>query len=179
MSVVDVLFYADAFMIVACAALAVSMRHLLHAALALMMSLFCTAGLFVLMEAEFAALVQIMVYIGGVVIFIVYTILLTAHLGEEVPRSSTGKALLAGAGTLVLAALMLFVLWKAGAGREAVDHLHDADNGSLNTIGQRLLSSGPDGFLVPFEVVSLLLLAALIGAVSLARKPTKEEEEAA
>ena len=178
MSITDLLFYADAFLIVACGLIAVCMRHLLHAALALMMSLFCTAGLFILLRAEFAALVQVMVYIGGVVIFIVYTILLTAHLGEDMPSSSLPKKLAAAAAALAFCALLLLVLWRGKAAEMGVGLAeHAPDTGGLKDIGRRLLSSGPEGFVVPFEIVSLLLLAAMIGAVSIARKPVPEEKE--
>lgn len=177
MSITDFLFYADAFLIVVCGLIAVSMRHLLHAALALMMSLFCTAGLFILLRAEFAALVQVMVYIGGVVIFIIYTILLTAHLGEDMPRSSLPKNLAAAATALAFCGLLLFVLWRGKASEIAVSAEHTAETGGLKDIGRRLLGSGPEGFVVPFEIVSLLLLAAMIGAVSIARKPIPQEKE--
>jgi NADH-quinone oxidoreductase subunit J len=177
MNIIDFLFYADAFLILACAAIAVSMRHLLHAALALMMSLFCTAGLFILLRAEFAALVQVMVYIGGVIVFIVYTILLTAQLGEDLPRISLQKNLGAASAALAFGALLLFVLWRGHAMDVPANYEPSLDAGGLRDIGRRLLSSKSDGFVVPFEIVSLLLLAALIGAVSIARKPIPQEDE--
>lgn len=177
MNVQDLLFYFDAALIVGCALFAVTLRHLLHAALALMMSLFCTAGLFVLLQAEFAALVQIMVYIGGVVIFIVYTILLTAHLGEDLPRSSVSQRLGAAALALLSAAALLFVLWKTKADAIPLDHVAPGENpGGIYAIGRRLLSYASNGFVIPFEIISLLLLAALVGAVSIARRPTAREE---
>lgn len=177
MSVQDLLFYIDAALIIGCALFAVNLRHLLHAALALMMSLFCTAGLFILLQAEFAALVQIMVYIGGVVIFIVYTILLTAHLGEDLPRSTVTQRLGAGALALLSAAALLFILWRTKAATTPVGHVIPGEEaGGIQTIGRRLLSYASDGFVIPFEIVSLLLLAALIGAVAIARKPTALEE---
>jgi len=172
-NITDVLFYADAVLILGSTVLAVSLRHVLHAALALMMALFSTAGLF-------AALVQVMVYIGGVVIFIVYTILLTAHLGEEVPRSHPAKQLGALIGALLFCALLLAVLWTGRAWEAPAVHAADAalaQAGGVKTIGRRLLSAAPDGFLVPFEIVSLLLLAALVGAISIARKPAGDRGE--
>lgn len=178
MSVTDFLFYGDSFLILVAALIAVSIRHLLHAALALMVSLFCTAGLFILLQAEFAALVQIMVYIGGVVIFIVYTILLTAQLGEELPKSALPKKLAAGAVGLTFAALLLFVLWKGHANDVPAGFVPpDQDVGGVKTIGRRLLGKGANDYIVPFEIVSLLLLAALVGAVSIARKPVVTEED--
>jgi len=179
-SITDLLFYADAVLILGSTVLAVSLRHVLHAALALMMALFSTAGLFLLLHAEFAALVQVMVYIGGVVIFIVYTILLTAHLGEEVPRSHPAKQLGALIGALLFCALLLAVLWTGRAWEAPAVHAADAalaQAGGVKTIGRRLLSAAPDGFLVPFEIVSLLLLAALVGAISIARKPAGDRGE--
>ncbi len=182
MSITDLLFYADAALILGSALLAVSLRHVLHAALALMMALFSTAGLFLLLQAEFAALVQVLVYIGGVVIFIVYTILLTAQVGDALPRIGTAKNLRAAAGALVFCALLLGVLWLGHAGEAIADHAGNAvlaQAGGVKAIGRRLLSTKPDGFLVPFEIISLLLLAALVGAISIARKPAGDAGEAA
>ena len=176
MNIVDLLFYADAFLIIGCAVIAVMMRHLLHAALALMMSLFCTAGLFLLLGAEFAALVQLMVYIGGVVIFIVYTILLTAHLGEDMPRASIAKRVASMLAALAFGALLYIVHLHGGAAAGPFTESLPEGTGGLHDIGRRLLSREPDGFVIPFEIVSLLLLAAMIGAVSIARRSTPEEE---
>lgn len=178
MSITGFLFYADAFLMLGCAIIAVTVRHLLHAALALMMTLFCTAGLFILLRAEFAALVEVMVYIGGIIVFIVYTILLTSRLGEaDSPGSSLPKKLGALAFSLSFCALLLFALWKGHAMEGLPGHVPSVDAGGLVAIGRRLLSSKASGFVIPFEVISLLLLAALIGAVSIARKPLPIEEE--
>lgn len=179
----DILFYLSAALIVMFAAMAVTMRHLLHAALALMGALFCTAALFILLHAEFVALVHVMVYIGGVVIFIIYTILLTARLGQEMPRISLFKHLAAGVAALALLGL-LYLLWRhagpeltAGHTPYTAANVSQGEPGSLRAIGVRLLSTAPDGFMLPFELVSVLLLAAMIGAISIARRPTKEEKE--
>jgi NADH-quinone oxidoreductase subunit J len=177
----NVLFYIFCALIIGCGALAVTLKHLLHAALALMAALFCTAGLFILLHAEFVALVQIMVYIGGVVIFIIYTILLTAHLGEKPPPIHIHKHLLAGFVAVVFGVVMTTLVVRAGSLGTGVHDPHNVpglaagEPGSLHVIGQRLLSNGPDGFVVPFEVISVLLLAALIGAVSIARRTRAEE----
>jgi NADH-quinone oxidoreductase subunit J len=139
---------------------------MLRAAVALMFVLALSAGFYVMLAAEFLAGVQVLVYVGGIVVVIVFVIMLTSSVGllEERPPALR-KAL--GALTALLfvgtsTAAFLYTDFGASSGA------HPAE--SARAIGSALLDYGPHGYVVPFEVISLLLLAAVVGGIAVARK---------
>jgi NADH-quinone oxidoreductase subunit J len=144
----------------------VSARNLFRAALGLLGVLLGTAVLFLLLQAEMVALVQVMVYIGGIMIFVLYAVLLTSELGGRMARPSPPKLALAAAVAAGAFGYLGRLAWRA-ASPERVP----APGGiaALKTLGARLLDPGPGGFLVPFELISVLLLAAMVGAIAVAR----------
>ncbi len=169
----DSLFYLLAAGIVLFSILVVSLPNLLHAALALIASFASTAGLYILLKAEFVAMAQVMVYIGGVVIFIVFAILLTTQLGERF--LSSGK--ITKGLSLALSALVFFgIFYFATCPPLPAGTPADANAGSLTQVGIRLMSIGKDGFIVPFEIISVLLIAAVVGAIVTARKSSENQE---
>lgn len=162
-----VMFYALAAGAVTLALITVTVRRLLRAAVGLMFVLTFSAGLYILLSAEFLAGVQVLVYVGGIVVLIVFAIMLTrsSDLLEDVPefwRSVVGAI---SAITLCAAscAALLATTFFHGAGGE----LPATD---VDGIGRQLLDYGPSGYVVPFEVISLLLLAAVIGGIVIARR---------
>ncbi len=173
----DILFYSFAGLMVFFSILVVMTPNLLHGAIALVASFFMTAGLYLLFQMEFVAIAQVMVYIGGIVIFMVITILLTTRLGE-LHNPPTPKQRLWG---LFVAATLLVMLLSVLTGHNFMQKIRPpamlAESGSLAAIGARLLKPTAGGFIVPFELVSVLLLIALIGAVVIARKEPKKNED--
>jgi NADH-quinone oxidoreductase subunit J len=168
----DTIFYILAAILILLSLLVVSAKNLLHAALSLIGAFFATAALYLLFHMEFVALAQIMIYIGGIVVFMVITILLTAQLGGKNLIAKTAGQRFWG---LAVSLSLLAVLFRVSRGfeLESVPLARDAEPASLAAIGTRLLSPEPGGFVVPFEVISVLLLAALIGAVIIARRDPK------
>jgi len=162
-----IVFYSIAAVALVLAAATVTARRLLRAAVTLMFVLALGAGLYVMLDAEFLAGVQVLVYVGGIVVLIVFVVMLTSRadvVEERPPRAR--KAL--GA----LAALGLFL---ATAGAILTTRFPLADPGavpaeSAPAIGAALLDYGARGYVVPFEVISLLLLAAIVGGIAVARK---------
>ena len=152
------LFYILATMLVVLSLLAVSVPNLLHGAISLIASFLVTAALYIMLRLEFVALSQIMLYIGGIVIFMLIIILLTTGLGEDdsLNRITKGqrfaRALIPGG---LLAVLLVFLQKNPSALLES--GTHRADPVLLDDIGIRLLSM-ENGFIVPFEVISILLL---------------------
>ncbi len=162
----DVAFYLIATALLVSALATVTLRHLFHAALALLATLFASATLFLLLGAELVALGQVLVYIGGVMVFVLYAVFLTTDLGRRMPAPSRWKT----AGALLTAGAVFALLTVAlHQARALAGGAAPADFASLATLGARLLDPGPSGFLIPFEGVSVLLLAALVGALALAR----------
>ena len=164
---VEVIFAVLSGMTLVGAGIAVGVPNLFRAALGLMLSLVGVAGLFMLQQAQFLAVVQLLVYVGGVSVLIVFAIMLTergvAPLQISLnPRLAVWAALVGGG----LAAVLMLVIWRAPLSATAVTV-------SAEEIGMSLLNR----FLIPFEAVSLLLLVALIGAVLIAKGGLDEVEK--
>ncbi|MDR0516401.1 MAG: NADH-quinone oxidoreductase subunit J [Fibromonadaceae bacterium] len=170
----DIFFYITAIAMVAGALLTVGVKNILHSAVALTGVFFGTAFLYFLLSAEFIAVAQIMVYVGGVIVFIVFAILLTSHLGEQFLEVSTLRKAAAAFFSIAVAVLSVVILREAHG--DIV--LEENDFATLSAIGKRLLSPSDDGFILPFEAISLLLLISLIGAVRIARNPQDKNTEA-
>lgn len=139
-------------------------RNLLHAALYLILSLFGIAGLFITLEAPFLAVVQVLVYIGAISILITITIMVTRRV-MGVTDSVNNQWPVAAIGALFTFGAIVFVLVSNFHGRVAAG---DVPADMIERIG--LAFASPQGYLLPFEVASLLLLAALIGAIVVARE---------
>lgn len=166
----DILFYGLAGLLILFSCLVVAVPNLLHSALSLIASFFVTAALYLLFKMEFVALSQIMIYIGGIIIFCIIIILLTTGLGDENYFKSRLSIKLIGVG---LSALLLAVAIKFTMQAGKLEPLGETSRvaaGSMDQIGRRLLDTGKGGFIVPFELISVLLLIAVIGAIVLARK---------
>jgi NADH-quinone oxidoreductase subunit J len=166
MTASQIIFYIlSAFLLVA-AILAVTTRKIFRAAIWLLFSLMCIAGLYFWMEVAFIAAVQIIVYVGGIVVLIIFSIFLTQKSGKEMPKPVISRLLFA-----ILAAVFGF----------AFTCLLISNNGFVETnttsftaevadIGTQLLSTTEHGYVLPFEVVSMLLLAAMVGCIVIAMK---------
>ena len=172
----DYLFYGLATVLVILSLLAVSLPNLLHCAISLVGSFFVTAALYIVLQLEFVALAQVMLYIGGIIIFMLIIILLTTGLGVE--NRHRVSYLHRFAGATVGGFLLYGMLMTMNNGQSIVllkDH-PPAGPVTMDDIGFRLLSTEVDGFIVPFELISLLLLTALIGAVVIARRDDEKEQ---
>jgi len=162
-----VLFYVIAAMSLIFALITVTARRLLRSAVALMFVLVLSAGFYVMLAAEFLAGVQVLVYVGGIVVVIVFVIMLTSSVDLLEERPALGRKVLGG-----LAALGFFIstalVFLTNVFPTATGRAQTVD--SARAIGTALLDYGPRGYVVPFEIISLLLLAALVGGIAVARK---------
>lgn len=168
----NALFYVFAAASVGLALAVVSTRHILRAAVYLMGVLIVSAGFYALLHAQFLAGVQILVYVGGIVVLLVFAVMLTSttELLDDTPSPARklvggGVAILFFLLSVALFALTDFPLLQEG--RRPPD-----DTAAL---GLALLDSGAEGYVLPFELISLLLLGAVIGGIVLARKRTTPE----
>ncbi len=164
MNVSQVVFIILSLVALIGAAGVVLARNLFKSALFLVLSFIGVAGFYVLLEAELLAMIQILVYVGAIAILIIFAIMLSRRLmsPEYDPRNEqwTGALFVAVALFAVLIFVLLRVDWpvvQAPVPPEAISQL-----------GQGLVS--PDYYLLPFEVASVLLLVALVGAVIIARE---------
>jgi NADH-quinone oxidoreductase subunit J len=170
MSAEQVIFCLTGAVILGSALMVVITRKLLHAALWLVVTLFGVAVLYTLMQANFLAVIQVVVYIGAIAILFIFTVMLTRRELMEKGRQTRPKwwipALLAVA---ILTGLVLLILSIPGVERSAAALPDGLD--SVLALGTALVSS--DAYLMPFEVASVLLLAALVGAVYIATTDKK------
>lgn len=163
----EFVFWLLAGVTVAGALGAVLMRNLVHAALCLVITALGIAGLFLLLASEFLALVQVLVYGGGVTILLLFGLMLTNAQDDPVVADGSQKPFAFGAGIAlgaVIAIAMLDADWNATE-RSIV---------AFRELGSRLFRD----FGVPFEVASLVLLVALVGAIAIARRDQDDEEDA-
>ena len=173
----DFLFYSLATMLVLISLLAVSLPNLLHGAISLIGSFFVTAALYIMLQLEFVALSQIMLYIGGIIIFMLIIILLTTGLGSDDSLNRIRLSQRLNRALVPLGFLFaLFYFLRKTPSELLQSATHRAAPVTMDDIGFRLLSTN-NGFIIPFEVISILLLVALVGAVVIARRDKEEKEQ--
>lgn len=162
MTIGDVVFYALATMAVGSAAVVAFSRNIVYSAFALMGTFFGVAGLYVTLGADFLGVVQVLIYIGGILVLMLFAVMLTHRIGEvEVSNRAVGRApaLVVAAGVF---ALMAMAATQGGWATRELRELAPTTSG----IGEALLTT----YVLPFELASVILLAALIAAVVLSRK---------
>lgn len=143
-----------------------AVRNLLHAVLFLILTFIGVAGFFVLLSAEFLAMAQIVIYVGAIAVLILFAVLLTPRAGRD-----NGETKMAAPGILLALALLAVLLFV----------IQDADWNTVSAspelapseLGQALLRT----WVLPFEIASVLLTAALVGAIMLVRTPDEEVED--
>ena len=162
-----VVFYFLAVFISVCSILTVTTRHMVRSATYLLFTLFGTAGIYFLLGYTFLGSVQIMVYAGGIVVLYVFSILLTSGEGDRTTKLKRSK-LLAGLGATVGGAIIVVFITLKHKFLVTTDLVPLEIN--IKTIGHSMLSSDKCGYLLPFEAVSILLLACIVGGLVIARK---------
>jgi NADH-quinone oxidoreductase subunit J len=166
MSVSAVVFYIISFFILATGLLAVTSRKIFRSAIWLLFSLTGIAGLYFWLQMEFIAAVQIVVYVGGIVVLIIFSIFLTQQSGKDLPAPVRSRAIFSALAVCVGFMLTYLLVRQHGfrsVGNAGVD-------ASVGNIGAQMLSTSEHGYVLPFEVISILLLAAMIGCIVIAIK---------
>lgn len=163
-----VVFYCLAAFITVMSILTVTTRRIVRSATYLLMVLFGTAGIYFLLGYTFLGSVQIMVYAGGIVVLYVFSILLTSGEGDRRQEFPHGGKLLAGlVATGAGAVIVLFITLTHRF--TTTPDLAPLET-DIKTIGRAMLSGDKYGYVLPFEAVSLLLLACIVGGLLIARK---------
>lgn len=165
MTIDRILFLLFAALILFSALMVVTSSKLLHAALWLVSALFGVAMLFAFLQANFLAVVQVVVYIGAIAILFIFAVMLTRReLLEHEQRARRGWWIAVLLALILFGGLLFMILQQPGVNRAASPIPANVD--TLRNLGTALVS--PDAFVLPFEVASVLLLAALVGAVYVA-----------
>jgi NADH-quinone oxidoreductase subunit J len=167
MSAASIIFYIISAFILSTGVLAVTARKIFRASIWLLFSLIGIASLYFWMELEFLAAVQIIVYVGGIVVLIIFSIFLTIKSGEEMPKPILKRnlfALLAAISGLAYTARQISLYKFPTSNTPVTFEL------KVGEIGRQMLSTSDHGYMLPFELISMLLLAAMIGCIVIAMK---------
>lgn len=172
MSAAQVIFIITAAVTLFSAVMVVSVRRMMHAALWLIVALLGVAVLFVLMQSGFFAVAQVLVYIGAISIMIIFVVMLTRQvMSEKVPQLNRGWV----AGLLTSGGLMILLAFVFRDFPGSVTTLMgDPSLGDPVALGKAL--ADPNSFAIPFEVASILLVAALIGTIYIVMERKGGEE---
>lgn len=162
----NILFFLFAGTILTFSVLTVTTRRVLRAAVYLLFVLVSTAGLYFMLNYNFLAAVQLTVYAGGIVVLMIFSILLTSHISEKA-RLATLKEGIFSALSVVAGAMLTIVLIIS---HKFTPTTEPAISPDVQNVGRQLVSYGENGYALPFEVISILLLAAMVGAIIVARK---------
>jgi len=164
----SLIFYIIAFVTIMSALMVVSLRNIFHCALFLVLCLFSVAGLFILLDADFLAGVQVLIYVGGIAVLMIFAIMLTRKLTDMRVRQQNEQKVI---GALVALCFLLIVVGAMVTTMSVKGGFPLASKAastisSTHTLGRLLMTN----YVLPFELLSVLLLAALIGAIVLAKK---------
>jgi NADH-quinone oxidoreductase subunit J len=161
----QIIFLVVALFTLGSGLMVVTTRNLVHAALWLIATLFGVAVMFALLNASFLAVVQVVVYIGAIAILFIFAVMLTRkEMRDQGPQLNRNWWL--GALLAVLTFVGLFALLHGWSGLSKTATVFPSDFDAVTALGNALVS--PDAYVLPFEVASVLLVAALVGAVYLA-----------
>lgn len=174
MSASAVMFYIISAFVLVMGILAVTSRKIFRSAIWLLLTLVGVGALYFWMEVEFIAAVQIIVYVGGIVVLIIFSIFLTQKSGTEMPKPVMKRAVFS-----VLGALFGFAFsFNLINNYEFLPAGTQPFNATVAVIGEQMLSTTAYGYILPFEVVSILLLSAMIGCIVIAMKSPEQKAAA-
>ncbi|GGD52780.1 NADH-quinone oxidoreductase subunit J family protein [Muriicola marianensis] len=159
-----IIFYALALIMIASALASVMSRRMLRSVIYLLFVLCGVAGVYFMMDYNFLGAIQLTIYAGGIIVLIIFSVLLVHHIEMRMEIAKTSKLLFTGLACALGMAVFLSVIYSyefevtgQSSGTEVID------------IGEKLLDYGEGGFILPFEVISVLLLAAMVGAIVIAK----------
>ena len=156
------LFLLIAALVIASAFWVVFSSNLIHAAVSLLFTLFGTAGLYIFLYADFIAATQVVIYVGGILVLIIFGVMLTSKIETPSIAASSKNQFIGGMGAFVIFVIQIGIIFNTPWNIGNVQSRQE----TVTTIGKLLLNE----YLLPFEIVSILLLASLMGAALLSRR---------
>lgn len=166
-----IIFYIIAAAILIFSVLSVTSRKILRAATYLLFVLISTAALYFLLQINFLAAVQLMVYAGGITVLIIFSILLTSNIEYKFEMIEFKKQILSGLLSLVGAALTIVTFLQFDFNKLIASHTVSP---TIKMFGRNFLNFGENGYILPFEVITILLLAAMVSAIMIVKKYKKQ-----
>lgn len=175
MELKEVFFYLISAFTLTTGLLAVTARQIFRSAIFLLFCMMGVAGIYFWMDYEFIAAVQIVVYVGGIVVLIIFSIFLTQKVGKDLPPPQEKRILFSG-----LACVFAFTwFWLSIKKNDFFINSHIEQAVTVKRIGNEMINYGQGGFVLPFEVVSMLLLSAMVGCIVIALKTDTTKTEVA
>ncbi|HEX9656128.1 MAG TPA: NADH-quinone oxidoreductase subunit J [Bacteroidota bacterium] len=163
MELFDIVFYVFALITIGSACVVVFSKNIVHAAFSLLFTFFGVAGIYVLLRADFLAVTQILIYVGGILVLMLFGVMLTNKVINVKIKTGTMQAWPAGIAVSILAGLLAGVFYSNWKDAQLPVSAVDA---TTQLLGEMLMTS----YLLPFEIASVVLLVALIGAALIARR---------
>ncbi len=169
MGLYDIIFYCFALVTLVSAGIVVFSRNIVYSAFSLLFTFFGVAGIYVLLSADFLAVVQLLIYVGGILVLIIFGVMLTQNAVSVDIKTSTMQKLPASILAAMLAGSLCGIFyvtdWTVIAGASET-------NTATYGLGEMFMTS----YLLPFEVASVVLLVALVGAALIARREREDEK---
>ena len=163
MSLYDFTFYAFAFITLASAGVVVFSKNIMYSAFSLLFTFFGVAGIYVLLNADFLAVTQLLVYVGGIMVLLLFGVMLTNKVVDVEMKTSSLQtipaAVIVGLTAGTLCGIFYISDWKIAS-------VTVPPQSTIKAIGEMMMKS----YLLPFEIASVILLVALIGAAIIARR---------
>ncbi len=173
MDFASVIFWIVAIVLVVSALLVVTLRNIVHSALALVVVFATASGIYILLNAEFIAIVQILIYAGAVTILILFALMLTRITGQRITNPTNRQWWVA---VIICAFLGACIVYAATFSQRMIPNASNgvsqlpANVNNVARIGQLLYSPTTYSYVLPFEIASLVLLVAIIGAIVIGRE---------
>ena len=158
------IFYILAIIIIVAAIASVTSKKMLRSVIYLLFTLCGIAGIYFLIDYNFLAAIQLTVYAGGIIVLIIFSVVLIHHIELELEVAKLSKKLLVGLFCLLGLGVFLTTIYS-----HQFNVVENFNTTTTEQIGLKLLSYDAGGFILPFEVISILLLAAMIGAIVIAK----------
>jgi len=168
----QIIFYILAAIIIVFAVAAVNSNKILHAVIYLLFVLASISGIYFLINYNFLAALQLTIYAGGVIVLIIFSVMLTHNIDSKLDTASVKSKIIAGTLSIVGVVTTLYAVYTF-----QFNSVKNFNAIEVSDIGTGLLSYQKGGFVLPFEVISILLLAILIGAIVIAKGQHLIEQE--
>jgi len=162
----QIMFIIFSAVIVLFSLLTVTTRRILRAATFLLFVLVATSGLYFMLHYQFLAAVQLTLYAGGIVVLIIFSILLTSHISQKFEPIGWKKVVFGAIASMlgIVVCITSILQFRFNASGKAMEEIN------MKLIGGSLLNYGYNGYVLPFELISVLLLAAMVAAIIIAKK---------
>jgi len=169
------IFYLLSIIIIGFALLSVTTKKLYRATMYLLFVLLAVSGIYFLLQYNFMGAVQLSVYAGGIMVLLIYAVMLTDKIGEPIRTIPKNWKILPAIITTGTAGFAIYAIYTFSGSLTSQTGSTDAT--TVEQIGLKLLSYGDQGFVLPFEVVSILLLAVMIAAIVIAKAKKLANQE--